>query len=880
MLKLSNIIKDYTVGETKLRALKGVSGAFRNNEFVAILGPSGCGKTTLLNIIGGLDHYTEGDLIINGRSTSTYNDHDWDSYRNHSIGFVFQSYNLIGHQTILANVELALTLSGVSKSERKQRAIEVLKNVGLEKEINKKPNQLSGGQMQRVAIARALINNPDILLADEPTGALDSETSIQIMEILKEVAKDKLVIMVTHNPELAASYANRIIKLLDGNIIDDSNPFNPTDEEIAAEAIEYNKLDKKEKKKIDKTRRMSFLTALSLSFNNLLTKKGRTILTAIAGSIGIIGIALILSVSEGVQRYIDTVEKSTMSAYPITVDSQSTDLSGIISVVQQLEKETHAEEGYVETNDLILALSEATANSTRKNNLRDFKDYIENKSTTIKENSTDIVYNYSTSLKPYYYDSEKDKYVKCLSSISSVLKEASGGLVSFPMGSMGMGGTFSRLVGDSNFVKTQYTLKAGKMPEKDNEAILLADKNGRIADYVFYSLGLMDIQDLKNYFSALVLYSVDPNNYPMPKYPDVPKFSYDELIGYSFKYLLSNESYIINSDGLIVENPDYDINKVLKESTNELTIVGIVEPSEEATMDSVLGGVLYQASWVDTLIDHNNNSDVAMLQYLNKEKNLIYNHPFNTPYTDSDYENIKQIINTNKTLKKLFNSTDNDINDVTSVVNFANINMTLSYDDTLDLLGFVDYDSPDSIYIYPKDFDGKDAIINDIKAYNDSVLEPDKISYTDMVGVLVSSVSIIVNAISYVLIAFVSISLVVSSIMIGIITYISVLERTKEIGILRAVGASKRDISNVFNAETFIIGLTSGAIGILVSLLLIIPINAILLHFTKISYLKAQLPILGAFLLILISVLLTFIAGIIPSRYAAKKDPVIALRSE
>ena len=878
MLQLVNIVKEYITGGQVIKALNGINLSFRDSEFVAILGPSGCGKTTMLNIIGGLDHYTSGDLIINGRTTKEYDDHDWDAYRNHSIGFVFQSYNLINHQTILSNVELALTLSGVTKTERRKRAIAMLEKVGLGDQLNKKPNQLSGGQMQRVAIARALVNNPDIILADEPTGALDSTTSVQIMELLKEIAKDKLVIMVTHNPDLANEYATRIVNLQDGLIVNDNNPFvfetSLVNEDIKDEKDLKEK--KKQEKKAYKTKSMSFFTALALSFNNLMTKKGRTILTAFAGSIGIIGIALILSVSSGVTNYINTVEESTMSSYPITVEKQNADFAALLNVYQDLSKQEAAEDGYIETNNLMISAVDSLSNNMRFNNLEAFKNYIESDKSKIKNNSTEVVYSYSTKINPYYYDSDTDTYVAAAKNISDII---SGSTMS-SYSSFGFGlSTFQRMIGDDDFINEQYDLVYGNMPKTPNEVVILVDKNNRIADFTLYGLGLLDTDELTKYMNDYVKYIMDPTHNPQPKAPETAKFTYDQLVGYEFKCLTNSEKKKIEG-GLIVDRSVSEISDILKASTNQLKVVGIVKPSDKMQSDMVTGCVLYRQSFMNVLIDYNNNSDVVKLQKENPEINMIYNHRFDTPYVDSDYDEIKNYIDNNPTLYAKALREGYEVDKVEDMVKFANLFMLDNYDNLMSSLGYVDLDKPNSIYIYPKDFNSKDQITEEIRAYNASASENDQITYTDMVGLLISSITIIVNAISYVLIAFVSISLIVSSIMIGIITYISVLERTKEIGILRAIGASKRDVSRVFNAETVTVGFIAGVMGILISLLLIIPINQILHKLTNISYLSAVLPVLGAALLIVISIILTFIAGLIPSGVAARKDPVIALRSE
>ncbi len=870
MLQLKNITKEYSTGGTFLMALKGINISFRDSEFVAVLGPSGCGKTTLLNIIGGLDQYTDGDLVINGISTKEYKDANWDAYRNHSIGFVFQSYNLIPHQTVLSNVELALTLSGVSKSERRSRAIEALEKVGLGDQINKKPNQMSGGQMQRVAIARALVNNPDILLADEPTGALDSETSVQIMEILKEVAKEKLVIMVTHNPDLATTYANRIVKLLDGQITEDSNPFH---------VVESNKTSVK---KIEKNKSMSFWTALALSFNNLMTKKGRTILTAFAGSIGIIGIALILSVSSGVTNYIDTVERSTMASYPLSIEKNTADMGSMMSSMLEQESKPSAD-GYIESNEMMITIIDSMSNMLKTNNLTKFKKFLDSEDCKIKDSATDVVYNYSTNLNTYHSTTDSDgnvTYKQTYSSLNSVFTAImSKGMVTSNGASDGT--IFTQMVGSSDFIKTQYDLIYGEYPnpEKSNQVLILVDENNKISDYTLYALGIRDLNELIDYVTAHEEWEKDPENNIKPELPKATKYTYEELCDYRLKVLLDSDYYKVDNNKLVKRDQN-EINQLLTTTTNELEVVGIVKASEESQAASTVGGILYQKALMTSFIDEVNASDVVKLQLDNPTKNVFYDREFDNKYTELDYASIvATVMSDQELLMKVYEQKYN-IQDAKSMVSFANMHMLQDYETILSKLGYVDFENPTSIHIYPKDFDAKEIITNEINRYNDSALEDDKIIYTDLVGLLLSSVTIIVNAISYVLIAFVSISLIVSSIMIGIITYISVLERTKEIGILRAIGASKKDISRVFNAETMTVGFAAGVLGIAVTLLLIIPINLILHSATGISYLSASLPVIGAILLVIISVFLTFIAGLIPSRYAARKDPVVALRSE
>ncbi len=850
MLELKNIKKDYITSDTKVTALKGINIDFRENEFVSILGPSGCGKTTLLNIIGGLDDYTKGDLIINGRSTKEYKDSDWDTYRNHNIGFVFQSYNLIPHQTVLSNVELALTLSGVSPQERRKRAIKVLEEVGLKDQINKKPNQLSGGQMQRVAIARALVNDPDILLADEPTGALDSKTSIQIMEILKKISKNKLIIMVTHNPELAEKYSSRIIKLLDGNIISDSNPYKHKEQE--------------EQKFVTKGKKsMSLLTALSLSLNNLMTKKGRTFLTAFAGSIGIIGIALILSLSSGVQNYIDSIEEDTLSTYPISIYEQTVDMSSLmISMMGMNEKKDH-DFDKIYSNNIMNNIIETMSNQIQKNDLHEFKNYLEKSNITNYTN--DIKYGYNITLNIYNSDYSNG----IIKSYPNEIFDNIG--ISEMMGKNTMGvdsGTttqtevFEQLIDNEKLLKDQYTLLSGTYPKEYNEVVLIVDENNEISDYTLYSLGVLDAKPLKETLQKILsgqeseFTSVDTN------------YNYNELLDIKFKLVLSTDYYQKNGNIYIDKSTDEDHVKNLIDNGVELKITGIIKPNEERISSSNYGRVGYTKKLLDYAINKTLETDIAKEQLANKDINILTGLEFNN---DFDINNLtpeqKYYLQTlsQEQLLSLISSMENN-----------------NYDSVIKTLGIVDKEYPSSINIYPKDFDSKEQIETLIENYNKEKTdnnELDKvINYTDIVGLMMNSVTSVVNVISYVLIAFVAISLVVSSIMIGIITYISVLERTKEIGILRAIGASKKDVSRVFNAETMIIGLTSGVLGILVTLILNIFINIIIKHLVGINV--ASLPLLGAIILVVISVCLTLIAGLIPSKVASKKDPVEALRTE
>ena len=867
MLKLKNIVKDYVMGNETVRALKGVDIEFRENEFVSILGQSGCGKTTLLNIIGGLDKYTSGDLIINGKSTKQFTDADWDTYRNHSIGFVFQSYNLIPHQTVLSNVELALTLSGVSPEERKKRATEALFRVGLGDQLKKKPNQMSGGQMQRVAIARALVNDPDIILADEPTGALDSETSVQIMEILKEIAKEKLIIMVTHNPKLAEQYSTRIINLLDGRVTSDTDPFESKEES----AVSQNKKKKKS---------MSFLTALALSLNNLMTKKGRTFLTAFAGSIGIIGIALILSVSSGVNAYIDSIERNAMSSYPLTINESSMDTASLMSSFMQQNKSDEArDKDKIYSNEVMISMMNAMSSGMTKNNLAKFMKFIKN-SSSIGDLAADIKYSYTANLNTYTRIDNGDgtfSYRKNLSGMGELMEEigmGSAGTLSsmFSMAS----GAWSELVGNNDYIKEQYTIVDGRLPEKSNEIVLIVDKDNQISDYILYMLGIRDIKEVKEYIKASNeaikngtenTYVINPTNY-----------TYDDLYKYRFKALLDSDYYKLDG-GKIVERDEKEINAILADdATFEMRIVGIIKTADDSLSSATTGTIGYSSSLMPELIEKANESEVVKAQLADSETDLFTGNKFNTKkYTLDDAADLRKMLAENPTYAPFLPSLSDR-----ELVDMVNAYMTTSatYSSNLEKLGYVDMSKPSSISIYPKDFESKDKIAQIISDYNRLQPEEDKITYTDTVAMLMSSVTTIVNVVSYVLIAFVAISLIVSSIMIGIITYISVLERTKEIGILRAIGASKRDVSRVFNAETLIIGFCAGAIGILITLLLNGVVNIILHSLTGVMSLNATLPVLGAVILVLISMALTLIAGLIPSGIAAKKDPVIALRTE
>lgn len=819
MLELKKIYKEYITGDFKQIALDKVNLNFRKNEFVSILGPSGSGKTTLLNIIGGLDNYTSGDLIINEVSTKDFKDNDWDIYRNHRVGFIFQNYNLIGHQSILSNVELALTLSGVGKSERRKKAILALKKVGLEKHINKNPNQLSGGQMQRVAIARALVNDPDILLADEPTGALDSTTSQQIMKLLKEVAKDKLVIMVTHNPELARAYSTRIIELRDGSIISDSNPYVGKVNTVEDEIIRKNKTKKTH---------MSFKTALGLSFNNLKTKKGRTILTAFAGSIGIIGIALILSLSNGVNKYIERVEAETLSSYPLTIMEESADLTEVMGILASgKDKEINHDKDKIYSNTIMNKMFNSFVTKVSKNDLKTFKKYLDNND-EIGKYVNEIKYSYNIDLNIFNtYNGELVKVNP--SNLMSDLGMINSNEMSSMYSSFGIGSNdvFVELMDNKENVLSQYDLIYGSYPKKYDEVVLIVNSNNEISDYTLYALGLKEQKMLKEMmYNVMKGEEVDDTNL---------EFSYEDICNIEFKLMINTDLFTKEGNRYVDRSNDLNyVNSILDKSV-PLKVVGILRGNDDSvSYVSKTGGVGYTSKLTEYVINNVKNSSIVHEQENNKEVNI---------FTGSSFE------------------------------------LGESYEDNLRKLGVTSVDNPSSISIYSKDFEAKENVVRIIDEYNKEALEQEKITYTDTIGLLINNVTTIVNIISYVLIAFVSISLVVSSIMIGIITYISVLERTKEIGILRSIGASKKDIARVFNAETFIIGLFAGCMGIIITLILNIPINVIINNLSGISGIT-KLPLVGSIMLIIISVLLTMLGGLIPSKIASNKEPVLALRTE
>jgi len=884
MLVLRDIAKDYRAGDSRVEALRGIDLQFRACEFAAILGPSGCGKTTLLNLIGGLDQYSRGDLIINGVSTREYQDADWDTYRNHSVGFVFQSYNLIPHQTVLSNVELALTLSGVSREERRRRALEALEKVGLKDQIKKKPNQMSGGQMQRVAIARALVNDPDILLADEPTGALDSETSVQVMEILKEISREKLVIVVTHNPDLADTYASRIIRLLDGRVVSDSNP-------CADVRAERTAADTRRKKPS-----MSFLTALSLSLNNLLTKKGRTILIAFAGSIGIIGIALILSLSSGVNAYIDRVQQDTLSSYPLEIEERTMDMTETMQSLMGLSSgEGEHEDGKVYSGGRMTKMMSAWMSGITENNLASFKKFLDGRE-DLKTLVSGIQYEYDTPLTLYRINDagrpvqvNPSTTLEATGMMGMMPTESAAGMQQTMMNaSMRRMNVFEALLDNPELLSSQYDVLAGRMPQTMNEVVLIVNSRNELSDYTLYSLDLKDQSELRHQFEELMQGRAIES--------EDMEFTYEELMGLRF-YLMVNTDYYEKQGGAWADRSG-DEAYILKklEDALEIRVVGILRPAEDAVSTSVSGAVGYRKELMEYLLEKVRSSEIVREQMENPDINVLTGRPF-TP----EMEEILAMLDSMEVEDFLAELEARGLFDPSTVpagmqkmitkdllrrmiaqgaaASSAGNGGDATLEGTLSALGVSDIDQPSAIYIYPRDFESKEKISGIIEDYNAAAGEEDRIRYTDYVGLMMSSVTTIINAISYVLIAFVAISLVVSSIMIGIITYISVLERTKEIGILRSIGASKRDISRVFNAETLIVGFAAGALGILVSLVLVMLMNIVIHHFTGIANI-AGLPAGAAAILVIISMALTLIAGLIPSRMAAKKDPVVALRTE
>ena len=857
MLTLKNIHKKYYTNESSVEALKGISISFRKNEFVSVLGPSGGGKTTLLNIIGGLDHYTEGDLIIDGRSTHAYGDRDWDTYRNHRVGFVFQSYNLIPHQNVLSNVELALTLSGVGKAERRERATKALESVGLGDQLKKKPSEMSGGQMQRVAIARALVNDPDILLADEPTGALDTQTSVQVMDLLKEIAKDRLVIMVTHNPELAERYSTRIVNLKDGEITGDSNPFEP--EEETAEKAEG-----------EKHRSMSFLTALSLSLNNLLTKKTRTILTAMAGSIGIIGIALILSLSTGINNYIEDVQRDAMDSFPLTVDKQAFDLSSLMSNMptQMTAKDKEGrEEGRVYSNTAMVQQASAMSGSMKQNSVDKFKKYLDNPSSEIRQylGKSGVVYSYNAGFDIYAYDT--DGVLLNTDGTTFVNDNAAAKImmnndlfsVDDMMDMVNNSGSMANFVncfiqlsskpdgtGISDSVTTQYDLVYGSWPKAYNEVVLALDANGEVMSNYLYMMGLLPSSQYNE-----IMKKVQAGETVKEK---VESWTYEDICKKEFYVVPSCDQYKKNKDGYYsyLGATESEVKKLTQKGI-KLKIAGIIQIKNDNVAIPTIPAIGYTKALSDYVIDYTAKSEVVADQTKTKKVDVLTGKEF-----DKEQGSL---------LAKL-------------VPAMAAMMPEKSYEGNLKKLGVVDKESPNSIAIYADSFEDKENLIKCIDKYNEQAEEEDKIIYTDYVGMIMSSVSSIIKAVSYVLMGFVGVSLIVSSIMIGIITYISVLERRKEIGILRAIGASKHDISSVFNAETFIVGLVAGLFGVGITGALLIPINAILHYKLSSVIVSAAFPTKGAIILVILSVCLTLIAGLIPAKIASRKDPVEALRSE
>ena len=876
MLQLKNIVKTYVMGDTSVEALKGISLEFRKNDFVSVLGQSGCGKTTMLNIIGGLDRYTSGDLVINGVSTKEYKDVDWDIYRNNSIGFVFQSYNLISHQTVFSNVELALTLAGISPGERKRRVIEVLEKVGLGDQLYKKPTQMSGGQMQRVAIARALINNPDILLADEPTGALDSETSLQIMELLKEIAKDRLVIMVTHNSDIAEKYSTRVIRLLDGKVIDDTNPYSSKDEQV--------KREKKKRKKIS----MSFPTALSLSFKNLLTKKTRTVLTAFAGSIGIIGIALILSLSSGMQAYVDNLERDTLSTYPLELRSQTMDMSGMMTVLMDRNKpdRDNREPDKIYTNGIMTGMLESMTAQVKKNDLKQFMQYLKsNAGKAFEEQTNSIQYGYDVEFQIYKPDTSNGVVQINPNTIFSDMGIGASPVNSGMASNMAMSNSeiWTEMLDKDDLLRAQYDVVAGDWPKAYNEVVLVINKNNELSDMVLYSLGLLD----RNELDELMKHAMKGEEYKSSNVES--SFSYDEILSLTYKLVLNTDYYVKTDNTWTDKRDDSQYMKSLVENALELKIVGIIRPTENAAATSITGAIGYTSALTSHVIGAILEKDIAKQQLADPGTNVLTGVPFdlNSYLADFSMDDVMAYVSTLPAEEQprlqmvLANMPEEEV--IALFVERIKSENKVTYENNLLTLGIAHLDSPSVIRLYPTGFDSKKQIEALITGYNETQEAANReeyvINYTDIVGIMTSSISDIINIISYVLIAFVAISLVVSSIMIAIITYISVLERTKEIGILRSIGASKKDITRVFNAETIIEGFVAGTMGILITMLLNIPANAIIKSLTGVSNVSV-LPLYGAVGLIIISVVLTVIAGFIPSKMAAKKDPVAALRTE
>ena len=890
MLELKGITKDYPSGDTVVHALKGISVAFRDQEFVSILGQSGCGKTTLLNIIGGLDHYTRGDLIINGRSTKSYQDRDWDTYRNHSVGFVFQSYNLIPHQSVIANVEMALLLSGAPKADRRARAEAALAQVGLAEQMHKRPNQLSGGQMQRVAIARAIVNDPEIILADEPTGALDTETSVEVMEILKRLSRDRLVIMVTHNPQLAEEYSDRIVRIRDGEVTSDSRPVDAEAESLTPEQIQEHAVADARKGK----RGMSYLSAIQLSFNNLMTKKGRTFLTAFAGSIGIIGIALILSLSDGAQNYIAETEETTMGSYPLTIQKTAVDMASMMSAMMGTgDAKGEAPKGTAESKNIVTDMVESIGGGATENDMKAIKQWLETNPGDINDLVTDIQYNYSTPLNVFKDDTSAGAVQVNPATVMNALGiSTSGSTQTQLMSSMASTGqgydVWSELLSSKKAVDRDWKLVDGRMPQAWNEVVIALDEHGRISDYTLYALGMLDQSDLKgmmrNVLAGKKVEGAKETSY-----------SYDELMKLVFRLVPESSKYQKQADGTWKDmSEDAAFMKSAVAAGEQVHVVGVVRATGDAGATVArYGGVLYPASLMKHMVETVAASDVVAAQKADPGTDIFTGYPFSdTASATMSLDEIESMIGMmggeQATQAQAYidqmraqGSSDEEIAAAFSKLMSSQTD-DATYDGNLEKLGAASLDDPSVIQIYPVDFKAKEQIDTLIDDYNKDIKaagEGSEIQYTDIVGTLMSSVTSIVNSLTYILIAFVAISLVVSSIMIGIITYISVLERTKEIGILRAIGASKRDVSRIFTAETFITGLVSGLLGVGITVLLDFPVNWIIEVVAGVRNLAAVPAGAGA-VLVLISVVLALAAGLAPSRMAAKKDPVTALRTE
>ena len=841
MLQLQHISKVYHTGNQEFHALKDISIRFRESEFVSILGQSGSGKTTLLNIIGGLDQYTSGDLLIQGKSTKQFKDRDWDSYRNHTIGFIFQSYNLIGHQTALSNVEIAMTLSGVSKAERKKRAIEVLERVGLKDHLYKKPSQMSGGQMQRIAIARALVNDPKVILADEPTGALDSETSVQIMELLKDIAKERLVIMVTHNPELAQTYSTRIVQVLDGSILSDSNPYEPTEEPKQGD-IHFTKT------------KMSFLTALALSFNNLLTKKGRTFLTAFAGSIGIIGIALILALSNGVSDYVKKVQEDTLVSLPLTISEQNQ--SNLLATSPDLSEKPYKDNHELGINTVLTNLLKKQIG---KNDLASFKTYLEEHASKVESLTKDIRYRYN--LQPFIYASDTSNGPKSI--LPSTLADEVETANQTMKGYLQNLNYWSELSSDSSMLESKYDVLEGRFPQDKSEIVLIVDENNQISDLLLYSLRIKDPSELNDTKKLDELSS--------------QTYQYSDFIGKTFKAVVNTKRFVKENNLWLNKIDNASYMKTQIENGLQLKIVGVLRQKDGTSsgVNTPSGGIAYTSALIDYTSEYIQNSDIVKEQEANQNLNV---------FTGKDFaKDPKPFSSENLTEEEKIQLAKMTPEEQAQYVQQYNDNSASTYEENLAKMGVINKSKPAAIELYTSSFQQKQDLKEFINTYNTAKKEAgedDKVlAYSDDIQSIMSSITTLVGVVTTVLVGFVAISLIVSSIMISIITYISVLERTKEIGILRAMGASKKDIRRIFTAETAIEGLISGVLGITITFLATFPINAIVAKMTNVGNV-AQLPIEVALILIGISIVLTMLAGLIPSRIAAKKDPVESLRSE